>query len=102
MLIDWSSARGVIDQADFFDPNWTLTTEPAADTPAPTEPVTPAEQPTVAPSPQLTAAAVPVAGGAGPRSLANTGSDAAGLVGGAMVLLLSGLALVIARRRRTA
>ncbi|PPH75141.1 MULTISPECIES: bifunctional UDP-sugar hydrolase/5'-nucleotidase [unclassified Rathayibacter] len=105
LLIDWSTARGVIDQADFYDPNWSLTTEPAAEvpvTPAPTEPGTPTEQPTTAPSPHPTTTAAPVAGGSGPGSLANTGADAAGLIGGALVLLLSGLALVVARRRLAA
>jgi len=104
LLIDWATARGVIDQADFFDANWSLTSVAAPATPAPTEPGTPAptEQPTAAPSPQPTATAVPVAGGGNSGSLAHTGSDAAGFAGAALLLLLSGAALTILRRRRTA
>ncbi|MWV59132.1 bifunctional metallophosphatase/5'-nucleotidase [Rathayibacter sp. VKM Ac-2754] len=103
LLIDWASARGVIDKADFYDENWSLTTvaaEAPAEPGAPVTPVTPTDQPTAAPS--STATAVPVAGGSHSGPLANTGVESGALLGGALLLLLSGAALLIVRRRRTA
>lgn len=114
LLIDWASARGVIDQADFYDENWSLTsvaapTEPGTPAepgtpgePEPTEPGTPTEQPTAAPSPAPTATSLPVAGGGHSGPLASTGVETAGFLGAALLLLLSGVALVIVRRRRSA
>jgi len=82
LLIDWASERGVIDPADFFVQNWSLTTVALAAAPgAGTDP-----------------AAAP---GASPE-LAATGSDGAtslALLGSLM--LLAGAWLVVRRRRLT-
>ncbi|ROQ52481.1 2',3'-cyclic-nucleotide 2'-phosphodiesterase/3'-nucleotidase [Rathayibacter sp. PhB152] len=117
LLIDWASARGVIDQADFFDQNWSLTSvaaevpaepgtpgtpgTPAPGQPAPGQPE-PTEQPTATPVPLPSATPVPVAGGSHSGPLANTGVDAASYAGGAALLLLAGIALTVLRRRRSA
>ncbi|MBF4460966.1 MULTISPECIES: bifunctional metallophosphatase/5'-nucleotidase [unclassified Rathayibacter] len=101
LLIDWATERGVIDPADFFDPNWSLTSVaagPSAPPPAGPEPSESATPTPPAPSPSV----LPVAGGGHSGPLATTGVDAAGFLGGAALLLLAGAALVLVRRKRSA
>ncbi|NQX14055.1 5'-nucleotidase C-terminal domain-containing protein [Microbacteriaceae bacterium VKM Ac-2855] len=86
LLIDWASARGTIDKADFYDQNWTLTTVTA-----PTETTVP------------TAPGAPGAGagsGAEGGALAATGVDANGGLLGALTLTALGAGLWFAARMR--
>jgi len=79
LLIDWASARGVIDPADFFVQNWALTTVALADAPGA------GNDPAAVPgaSPELAAT-----GSHGATSLALLGS----------LMLLAGAWLVVRRR----
>ncbi|RMB60210.1 bifunctional metallophosphatase/5'-nucleotidase [Tessaracoccus antarcticus] len=82
LLIEWASARGVIDPADFFVKNWGLITAPL-----------PAEEPSTTPTPSP---------GTGPTpGLPHTGADgevdaAVGII--LMLVLLAGSRSVLARR----
>ena len=83
LIIDYASEVGVIDQSNFFEPNWSLVTDPAqsgAGTGGSTSSATP--------SPSRSA------------ELSDTGPSAAGFVGLAVALVLAGGAVLIWRRRR--
>jgi 2',3'-cyclic-nucleotide 2'-phosphodiesterase/3'-nucleotidase len=89
LLIDWASARGVIDPADFFDENWSLTTRALVVDPAPG-----------VGSPGANSPASPGAG-SGMTRLPATGGEGSGLaLSLAALLLLGGLAARVAVRRR--
>lgn len=123
LLIDWAAAAEVIDPADFFEPSWTLVTEPVATpvpTPTPTTPApTPTPSPTTTPAPGTgggsgaggtgSGAAGGGSGGAGGSgaatgggrsgALAATGAEAAGIAGLAALLLALGAGLWSVARR---
>ncbi|WOF23528.1 5'-nucleotidase C-terminal domain-containing protein [Microbacterium betulae] len=101
LLVDWASERGVIDPADFFTENWTLTTEPAE---APTP--TPTPTPTGEPSPEPTDAPTP-----GPREteppgpeerqpLVPTDGSTAAVAAVAAIAVVAGAGLLVTRRAR--
>ncbi|WP_207453556.1 bifunctional metallophosphatase/5'-nucleotidase [Herbiconiux sp. SYSU D00978] len=113
LLIDWASARGVIDPADFFEPNWSLVTGGEEDpVPTPGEgngaPAEPGAEPS---APEGTPIATPIDTGdvatetaaERERRLANTGADvsAVPIVVAAVLMLLGLVGVVVARRRRT-
>ena len=83
LLIDWASARGVIDPADFFVQNWSLTTVALAGAP-----IGGGSDPAAAP-------------GASPELAATGPADAGSLALLGSLMLLAGAWLVV-RRRRTA
>lgn len=107
LLIDWASARGVIDPADFFDENWSLVTSSAVEPVEPgTPPVTPGTPGAGAPGADAGDAGADPAGAVGGSgssgALAATGADAMLPVIGAVVLLLAGIAaFVFSRMRRS-
>ncbi|WP_324013888.1 5'-nucleotidase C-terminal domain-containing protein [Microbacterium sp. JZ37] len=110
LLVDWAQSRGVIDPADFFTENWSLTTSPVEEAPSPAPTPEPTAEPTAAPSPEPTAeptAAPSPAPTAAPSPEADedaplaptSGSTVIG-TGVAGVLVLGAGAVVLAARRR--
>lgn len=112
LIIDWAEKKKVIDPKDFFEDNWKLVTKSVAPSPDPTN--EPTEEPTEAPTPTEEPTQAPTDGPTThptdpgkpkPTSptkpgLPVTGSDAGSFAFGASALLLGGLALLAANRKR--
>lgn len=105
LLIDWAAERGVIDPADFFTVNWTLTTETAAPAPEPTEPGAPVD-PTdpdgsgSAPEPTSAAPSDDASGTGGTDPLAATGGSAPlAAIAAGLALLAAGAAALLRNQR---
>ncbi len=115
LLIEWASAKGVIDPDDFYVKNWELITAPLPAGPTPTPSVTPSVTPSATPSamPSATSSAMPSASAKPTPSkrpkpgLPHTGADGdveASLIGPAgsvlALFVLGGMGTVAIRRFR--